>query len=146
MTALKRLQDDEVFAAAHIVWKDARTADRIADEATRIINFAYSRKVTFFNGKKTKCVVGGLFYLLGYKFEAIKKQRCLASYLETSDVSIRTSYRQWLETFPDLFVDVIGKFAQIKDLRTYVLLSLGNTLSANSHFLERNGGSHCSIV
>jgi hypothetical protein len=54
----------------------------------------------------------------------VKRQRELAWRLGTSDVTIRTSYRQWLQEFPDLFSDVIAKFAQDKELRYFVLLNL----------------------
>ncbi len=61
---------------------------------------------------------------MSYRYDSVKKQRELADRLGTSDVSIRTNYRQWLEEFPDLFLDVIGKFATDGSLRYYVLLNL----------------------
>jgi hypothetical protein len=142
LTFPKRLNMDEIFAASHIIWTDTRTADKIAIEANRLVNIAHCRKFSFFSGKSSKCVVGGLFYLLGYRFDAVKNQRQLADKLGTTDVSIRASYRQWMETFPDLFTDVIGKFVQIKDLRTYVLLSLKKTLANES----RIGKKSCRTV
>jgi hypothetical protein len=88
------------------------------------MNQTYRRKFAFFNGKSAKSIVGGLFYLLGYRHDVVKKQNELADQLGTTDVSIRVSYRKWLETFPDLFLDVIGKFASITALRSFVLLDL----------------------
>lgn len=111
---------DEVSVAAHAVWFDKSIADEITWETVRIINQTYTRKFSFFSGKSSKCLVGGLFYLLGYRYDAIKKQNELADALGTSDVSIRVSYRKWLETFPDLFLDVIGKFGTNSVLRTFV--------------------------
>lgn len=42
-------------------------------------------------------------------------------------MTVRTSYRSWLKEFPDLFLDVIGKFAEHSNLRYFVLLELGQT-------------------
>ena len=128
MSLLTRIPVGEVSIAAHAVWFDESTADKITWETVRIINQTYTRKFAFFNGKSSKCLVGGLFYLLGYRYDAIKKQNELADKLGTSDVSIRVSYRKWLETFPDLFLDVIGKFATNSVLRTFVLLDLKQSL------------------
>jgi hypothetical protein len=86
------------------------------------------RKIAFFNGKSAKSILGGLFYLLGYRHDAIKKQNELADQLGTTDHSIRISYRNWLETFPDMFLDVIAKFASIAALQTYVLIDLKQNL------------------
>jgi len=119
---------DEVSVAAHAVWFDKSIADKITWETVRIINQTYTRKFSFFSGKSSKCLVGGLFYLLGYRYDAIKKQNELADTLGTSDVSVRVSYRKWLETFPDLFLDVIGKFGTNSVLRTFVLLDLKQSL------------------
>jgi transcription initiation factor TFIIIB Brf1 subunit/transcription initiation factor TFIIB len=80
------------------------------------------RKGLFFNGKTSRGLVGGLFYLLGYKYDCSKNQNELADRLGTSDVTIRASYRSWLEEFPNLFQDVIGKLAQDQNLRWYIIL------------------------
>jgi hypothetical protein len=131
ISILKRIPLDEVLAASHSIWLNAETADNIALDTIQIINKSYKRKFSFFNGKTSRRLVGGLFYLLGYRYDAVKRQKELAKKLGTTDVSIRASYRQWLETFPDLFLDVIGKFSQDKDLRSYVLLTLKqNTLQS----------------
>jgi transcription initiation factor TFIIIB Brf1 subunit/transcription initiation factor TFIIB len=124
MSGLRRISSDEVSAVAQTVWLDRLIADTIASEASQIINQTYTRKFAFFNGKSSRCLVGGLFYLLGFRYDAIKKQNELADRLGTTDVTIRLSYRRWLETFPDLFLDVINKFAADKDLRFFVLLDL----------------------
>lgn len=119
---------EEVLAAAHTVWIDRSIADKVALETVQIINQTYKRKFAFFNGKSSRCLVGGLFYLLGYRYGAVKKQNELADRLGTTDVTIRVSYRRWLEMFPDLFLDVIGKFAADKDLRYFVLLDLNKSM------------------
>jgi transcription initiation factor TFIIIB Brf1 subunit/transcription initiation factor TFIIB len=107
-----------VRASAYTVWQDKLLADKVAEETVKIINRAYARKFRFFNGKTSRCLVGGLFYLLGFKYESTKRQRELADKLGTSDVTIRASYRDWLEEFPDMFLDGIGKLAMDKDLHT----------------------------
>jgi hypothetical protein len=124
MSLLNRLPMEEVLAAAYMVWADKSIANKVAQEATQIINQTYKRKFAFYNGKRSRCIVGGLFYLLGFRFDGIKRQNEIADCLGTTDVSIRLSYRKWLETFPDLFWDVIGKFAEDKDLRYFVLIDL----------------------
>jgi len=92
------------------------------------MNQTYIRKFAFFNGKSAKSIVGGLFYILGFRHDAVKKQNELADQLGTTDVSIRVSYRKWLETFPDLFLDVIAKLASITAFQTYVLIDLKQNL------------------
>lgn len=113
---------EEVLAAAHTVWSDTIVADQVALSTMEIISKTYSRKFVFFNGKSSKSLVGGLFYILGFKYDVPKKQRELADKLSTTDVTIRSSYKQWLETFPDLFLDVLAKLAQDSAFRQYVLI------------------------
>jgi hypothetical protein len=128
MSLLNRIPMEEVLAAAHSVWGDNSIADKVALETVQIINQTYKRKFTFYNGKSSRCIVGGLFYLLGYRYNGVKKQNELADCLGTTDVSVRLSYRKWLETFPDLFTDVIEKFSFHKDLRYFVLIDLKKTM------------------
>jgi len=139
VSLLRRIPLDEISFAAHAVWYDKSIADKITSETMRILNQTYARKFVFFNGKSSKSIVGGLFYLLSYRYNAIKKQNELANQLGTTDVSIRVSYRKWLETFPDLFLDVIAKFASISALRSFVLLDLKQSLlqSENRRSLAR---------
>lgn len=119
---------EEVSAAAHFVWNDESIADKVALETVQIINQTYKRKFVFFNGRSFKYIVGGLFYLLGFRYNDVKNQRELADKLCTNDVTIRTAYRKWLETFPDLFIDIIGKLAADRDLRCFVLLDLKSNI------------------
>jgi hypothetical protein len=121
---LKRISPEEISAAAHLVWKDSSVADKIALNAIQTITQTYKRKFAFYNGKKSRTLVSGLFYLLGYRFNVVRKQRELAWKLGTSDVSVRTSYKDWLEAFPDLFTDVIGNLAQDSIHRYSVLSNL----------------------
>jgi hypothetical protein len=124
VSLLRRISANEISAAAHAVWCNKLIADTIAVETVRIINQTYYRKFVFFNGKSSKYLIGGLFFLLSYRYDAAKKQKEIANQLDTSEVTIRASYRKWLETFPDLFLDVIGKFSTKTALRSFILLDL----------------------
>jgi transcription initiation factor TFIIIB Brf1 subunit/transcription initiation factor TFIIB len=130
MRAFKRLSFDEVFAAARIMWVDKSTADKIAENAVEVIERTSREEINFYNGKTSRGLISGLFYLLSYRFDSVKKQRELAWKLGTSDVTVRTSYRQWLSEFPDLFSDVIAKFEANKELRYFVLINLKQKLEA----------------
>ena len=128
MSLLRRIPPAEISVAARSVWLNKSIADTIALETIKIMNQTYIRKFAFFNGKSAKSIVGGLFYILGFRHDAVKKQNELADQLGTTDVSIRVSYRKWLETFPDLFLDVIAKLASITAFQTYVLIDLKQNL------------------
>jgi transcription initiation factor TFIIIB Brf1 subunit/transcription initiation factor TFIIB len=103
------LKVQEIMFAAHLLWQNKKTAKKIATDAVKIINQVCKRKFSFCNGKNLRCIVGGLFYLLGFKYDDPKKQREIAVALKITDVSIRASYRRWLKEFPDLFQGVIAK-------------------------------------
>ncbi|MCW4009389.1 MAG: hypothetical protein NWF05_02055 [Candidatus Bathyarchaeota archaeon] len=124
MSILRRIPLKEISVAASTVWSDKATASKVALDADEIISRTYKRKFAFFTGKSSKCLVSGLFYILGFRYDAVVKQRALADKMGTSDVTIRASYKQWLETFPDLFLDVLGKLAQNAAFRCYVLSEL----------------------
>ena len=129
MDILRRLSPEEVAVAARTIWPNQLIANAISDETVGIIVKTHKRKFSFFNGKTSRGIVGGLFYLLGYKYDSVKNQKELADRLGTSDVTIRSSYRNWLEEFPDLFQDVIGKLAKDQNLRWYVLVDLRRKIS-----------------
>ncbi len=124
MDVLKRIASTEVLAASHLLWTDRFLADEIGFQAREIINQAYQRKFSFFNGRKSKWIVGGLFYLLSYRYNSIRKQKEIANKLGTSECTIRDSYRLWVKSFPDLFADVITKFEKDEMLRYFVLIDL----------------------
>jgi hypothetical protein len=126
---LDRISPEEVTMAAKTLWQNKILANKIANEALETLMKTHKRRFAFFGGKTSRGLVGGLFYLLGYKYDAVKNQKELADRLGTTDVTIRTSYRNWLEEFPDLFVDVIGKLAQDQSLRYYVLTDLRRKIS-----------------
>jgi transcription initiation factor TFIIIB Brf1 subunit/transcription initiation factor TFIIB len=121
MNTLNRIKISEVSFAAKKIWPEKTISETISSETIEILNRTYNRKFVFFNGKSSGNLIGGLFYLLSYRYNAIKKQRELADILGTTDVTIRKAYRGWLENFPDLFLDIIAKLAEDKELRYYVL-------------------------
>jgi len=102
----------EVTTAAKTIWPDQLIAEKITANALEIIANANKSKFVFFSGKSSRGLIGGLFYLLGFKYDALRKQKELAEKLGTTDVTIRDSYRKWLKEFPDLFRDVSGKFEE----------------------------------
>ena len=105
------LKIQEITAAAHSLWPNKKTARKIITDSVEIINQACKKKFAFGNGKNFRCIVGGLFYLLGFRYNDPKKQREIAITLQITDVSIRLSYKRWLKEFPDLFQDVTANLA-----------------------------------
>ncbi|MGA2681580.1 MAG: hypothetical protein ABSF44_07250 [Candidatus Bathyarchaeia archaeon] len=101
----------EITVAANLLWQNKKTARKINMDTVEIINKVCKKKFAFGNGKSFRCIVGGLFYLLGFRYDDPKKQREIAIVLQITDVSIRSSYKQWLKDFPDLFKDIIAKLA-----------------------------------
>jgi transcription initiation factor TFIIIB Brf1 subunit/transcription initiation factor TFIIB len=99
----KRFSSKTVLLFAHKVWKDESVAELIATETSEIINAVYNKRRLFFSGRSAKGVLSGIFYLLGRKNNAKKTQREIARSLNTNDVTIRDSYHDWLDAFPDLF-------------------------------------------
>ena len=111
MSILHRITLEEVTNAAKAVWQDQATAEKIAVDTLETMTKASKQKFAFFNGKTSKSLIGGLFYILGYKHDAPKTQKELAAKLHTTDTTIRFSTRKWLQEFPELFADAINKLA-----------------------------------
>jgi transcription initiation factor TFIIIB Brf1 subunit/transcription initiation factor TFIIB len=124
LSILKRIPMEDIVTLAHALWSDKAIADKVAADTDATISQAYQRKFVFFNGKSAKYVVGGLFYLLSFRYDSIRKQREIADKLGTTDVTVRASYRQWLANFPDLFPDVIGKLSENPAFRYSLLIDL----------------------
>jgi transcription initiation factor TFIIIB Brf1 subunit/transcription initiation factor TFIIB len=97
---------------AQTIWSNQVMAEKIGLNALETVTLASKEKFGFFTGKSTKGLLGGLFYLLGFRHGAKRTQKELARLLRTTDVTIRVSYRKWLEEFPDLFSDVVCKRAE----------------------------------
>ncbi len=100
---VERLSSKTVLLCASKVWKDKLIAELIAAETTEIIKTVYRKNSVFFSGRSEKGVLSGIFYLLGRKNNVRKTQREIARSLNTNDVTVRVSYREWLSAFPDLF-------------------------------------------
>jgi transcription initiation factor TFIIIB Brf1 subunit/transcription initiation factor TFIIB len=108
-TILTRIPCEITVQAARAVWINPEIADEIASNALQILADASRDNLRFFNGKSPKCVLGGLFYILGFRFSAHKTQREIADFLCTTEVSVRKSYNGWLSEFPQFFTDVTVK-------------------------------------
>jgi endonuclease III-like uncharacterized protein len=117
-----RITPDEIKIAAKTIWSNSVISKVIGEETVDTLLLAQKRKPSFFAGKTSRGLVGGLFYLLGYKYDSAKNQKELADRLCTSDVTIRASYRNWLKEFPDVFQDVVVKLAQDQNIRWYMLV------------------------
>lgn len=100
---VERLSPKKVLLYASKLWEDKLISELIASETSKIIKTVYRKKSAFFSGKSAKGVLSGIFYLLGIKNKAKKTQRDIAHSLNTNDVTVRDSYREWLGTFPDFF-------------------------------------------
>lgn len=100
------LKVQEIMFAAHFLWTNKKTVRKITRDAVEILNQVCKRSFSFCNGKSFRCIVGGLFYLLGFRYGEIKIQRVIAVALKITDVSVRASYKRWLKEFPDLFQDI----------------------------------------
>jgi transcription initiation factor TFIIIB Brf1 subunit/transcription initiation factor TFIIB len=127
MSILSRISEKEIAATARSIWAETSNADQIANESLKIINQSYRRQFNFFSGRSSKWLLGGLFYILGYRYSETRKQKELANKIGTTEMTIRDSYRSWLKTFPDLFVDVIGKMADDQSLKYFILIDLAKT-------------------
>jgi hypothetical protein len=121
---LYRLPTEEVFAAAHLIWHKKEIADKIANETIEIIKSACHKRFIFFSGRREKWIIGGLFYLLGYRYNSPKKQIEIADLLGTSDFTVRDSYRRWLLTFPYFFEDVVNIFLEDEKLKFFIIDNL----------------------
>jgi len=121
---MQRISFDNLVDTAQIIWSNKTTVHKIAVDSYSILTKVQGRKATFYSGRRATALVGGLFYLLGFRYNDVKKQNELAYKLGTTDVTIRKSYRDWLISFPDLFTDIIGKLAQHESLRYFILLEL----------------------
>ena len=104
---LSRIGQESILSFAQEIWRDQHSvAAKITSEALNVICETYQTNPAFFSGKSAKGILGGLFYLLGYRFSMVKTQKEIARSLNATDMTIRASYRVWLKEFPDLFQDV----------------------------------------
>jgi transcription initiation factor TFIIIB Brf1 subunit/transcription initiation factor TFIIB len=95
---LNRIGKEEILPLAQKIWQGQNeVATEIASEALAIIREKYEIDPTFFSGKRAKGIVGGLFYLLGHRCGNLRTQRQIALNLNTTEVTIRASCREWAE-------------------------------------------------
>jgi hypothetical protein len=95
---LNRIGKEEILSYAQKIWPGQdKVAAEIAAEALVIIREKYETEPTFFSGKSTRRLVGGLFYLLGQRYGNLKTQRQIAVSLNTTEVTMRASCREWAE-------------------------------------------------
>ncbi len=105
--SLRKVQEITVFS--QILWSDKKISGKITNDVIKIMNQVYRKNFLFCNGKTWRCPLGGLFYLLGHRYNDPKRQKEIALALQTTEVSIRTYYKQWLRDFPELFQDITKK-------------------------------------
>ncbi len=105
--------------AATYVWRNQRVAARIATETEIIVAQVYRVNHLFFSSKSFNRIICGLFFLLAYKYNAVMSERKIAEELGTSEVTVRLSYREWLETFPELFKHIVPKLSENVMLRPF---------------------------
>jgi transcription initiation factor TFIIIB Brf1 subunit/transcription initiation factor TFIIB len=94
------------MSAARVVWVNQEVADDIASNALQILAKTARQNLRFFCGKPPKSILGGLFYILGFRFKAVKTQSEIACFLCTTEGSVRKSYKSWLSEFPEQFIDL----------------------------------------
>jgi transcription initiation factor TFIIIB Brf1 subunit/transcription initiation factor TFIIB len=94
------------MSAAKAVWVNQEVADDIASNALQILAKTSRQNLRFFCGKPPKCILGGLFYILGFRFKVVKTQSEIAYFLCTTEDSVRKSYNSWFREFPEQFTDL----------------------------------------
>ena len=118
-TILTRITCEKTEEAARAVWVNQETADTRTSNALQIMAQASRANIKFFNAKKSKCILSGLFYILGFRFRTVKTQREIADLLCTTEVSVRKSYKSWLNEFPQFFTDVRFKTSENRQADYY---------------------------
>jgi hypothetical protein len=92
-TIFYRIQCEAITSAARDVWGNQEVADDIASNALHVLDLASRTNLRFFCGKPPKSILGGLFYILGYRFNSVKTQREIANSLYTTGLSVGKSYQ-----------------------------------------------------
>lgn len=103
----ERLTQERISASVYKIWQNQPDiAASIASEVSRMIKSACESKPTFFSGKTEKGILSGLLYHLGLVCNHVKTQRQIARSLNTNEVTVRESWRDWLNEFPELSEDL----------------------------------------
>jgi len=98
---------DFIISTVHRLWPTNTKAEKIVTDAVEVMNLACKEKFSFCNGKGLTSLLAGLFYIFGFRYNAPKTQREIGITLQLTAVTVRSSYKRWLEAFPDLFQDEI---------------------------------------
>jgi transcription initiation factor TFIIIB Brf1 subunit/transcription initiation factor TFIIB len=107
---LRQLNHTDILNHTSKIWEEQEpTAHAIASETARIINEAIEKAPSFFWGKSRKWILGGLFYLLGRRIGVAKTQKQIARCLDTDEMTIRDSYREWLGHFPEFWFETTAR-------------------------------------
>jgi hypothetical protein len=117
--------------AARAVWVDEEIADDISKNALQILADTSKLNLRFFCGKAPKCILGGLFYILGFRFKAIKTQREIADFLCTTEVSVAKSSKIWLEKLPHYFTDLNNGKQRVNQIELALSVPRKSTLIIN---------------
>jgi hypothetical protein len=100
----ERLSHSQIMSHASKIWGPQRSeTDLIIRETAEIISLVKKRKSGFFSGKSEKGILSGIFYLLAMKNRILIAQRQIARRLDTTDVTVRGSYHDWIDNFPEFF-------------------------------------------
>jgi hypothetical protein len=108
--SLRKVQ--EITVLSQMLWSNKKISGKITRDVIKIMNQVYRKNFLFCNGKSWRCPLGGLFYLLGHRYNDPKRQKEIAHTLHTTEVSIRIYYKQWLRDFPELFQDITEKISK----------------------------------
>jgi len=101
---LSRMEKEEILSLAQKIWQNqSKVATEIASEALTIISEKYQTDPTFFSGKSAKGILSGLFYLLGHRHDSTRTQREIAVSLNTTEVTLRASCREWAKPLQNHF-------------------------------------------
>jgi len=106
ITIFCRLHREKITTSARVVWDDPDVANAIGENALYILFYASKSNLKYFFGKCPKCILAGLFYILGIKHNEKKTQKEIADLLCTTETSIRKTCNSWLNEFPELFSDI----------------------------------------
>ena len=101
---LSRLGVVDVLNYSSKIWKgQEHMAEMVTSETVRLLRKAQEETPTFFQSKSKQWVLGGLFYLVGRKLNLAKTQKHIARCLDTDEMMIRNSYREWFKHFPEFW-------------------------------------------
>ena len=102
----RRLSYADILECALKTWAgQEQIAKNVANEAVTIICEAYERNPALLGSKSKKWILGGLFYLFGQRYGHPKTQKQIARILNTNEVTVRASCRDWIKNFPELWTN-----------------------------------------